>query len=182
MKKIIKFETDHLYLRQWIEEDLTEYAKITSNKEIMRYFPKLLSREESDLAVQKFQNLLIQRDWGFWAVEEKESGKFLGYAGLHSPSTTFSFSPCVEIAWRMHEESWNKTYILESGKVILDHALNELKMEEIVYFSSVLNKRAEAFVSSLGMLKQQETFSHPFVAKEHPLSEHYLYKIKNILP
>ena len=175
---MIELETKHLILRQWKEEDLFYYSNLTSNKEVMQYFPKILTREQSDLAVIKFQKLLEEKSWGFWAVEEKASGKFMGYAGLHAPKTKFPFSPCVEIAWRMADKYWENGYVLELGEKILDHAFEDIGLEEVVYFSSIQNIKAEKVAKALGMKKEDEIFNHPFVAVGHELSEHYLYRMK----
>lgn len=174
---MITLETQYLILRQWRETDFDFYANLTSNKEVMKFFPKTLSKEESNNAVRKFSKLLKEKSWGFWAVEEKSSNNFLGYAGLHAPQTKFPFSPCVEIAWRMENEYWENGYVKEAGETILKYAFEEIGLEEIVYFSSIYNHKAEALVCQLGMEKENETFSHPFVEEEHHLSEHYLYKI-----
>jgi len=179
MQKTTELETEQFYLRQWCEEDFSSYNLLTSSQEVMKYFPKILTIEESRKAALKFQNLLATRGWGFWAIEEKRSGEFIGYAGLHSPSTTFPFSPCVEIAWRMEEKYWNNGTVLELGKAILKYGLEELKLEEIVYFSSINNIQTKHIIESLGMVNQNMNFHHPFVSKEHELSEHYLFKIKN---
>jgi len=176
MQKTVRLETKHLYLRQWKEEDFSPYAKLTSNSEVMKFFPKLLTLEQSNAAALKFQKLISTRGWGFWAVEEKSTGQFMGYAGLHAPSTPFPFSPCVEIAWRMEEHCWENGYVLESGKAIVKFAVEEASLEEIVYFSSIHNKRAESIVSALAFKKEKSTFSHPMVKEGDFLSEHYLYR------
>jgi RimJ/RimL family protein N-acetyltransferase len=178
MNKIITLETEHLFLRQWEGDDFVFYCNLTSNKNIMKFFPKTLTKEESDNSAKKFMNIITQRGWGFWAVEEKSTGLFLGYAGLHAPATKFDFSPCVEIGWRISKEYWDNGYVLEAGRKILDCAFNIIGLEEVVYFSSIHNKIAETMVQELGMHKKLY-FHHPFVEKENYLSQHYLYKIKN---
>jgi len=177
---MIELETEHLILRQWQEEDLMVYAKLTASKEVMKYFPKTLRTEESNTAARKFMNLLEKRSWGFWAIEEKLSGKFIGYAGLHAPKTKFPFSPCVEIAWRVADKYWENGYVLELGKEILDCAFEVIGLDEIVYFSSIHNIKAENIMQQLDMIKAEELFLHPFVDKRHRLSKHYLYRIKKI--
>lgn len=177
---MIQLKTEHLILRQWKKEDLFHYSNLTSNKVVMQYFPKTLTKEQSDLAAMKFMGLLKEKSWGFWAVEEKLSGNFIGYAGLHEPKTKFPFSPCVEIAWRMEDKYWHNGYVLELGMRILDFAFEEIKLDEVVYFSSIHNIKAENIMQQLGMIKEKEIFHHPFVDKEDRLSEHYLYKIKKI--
>ena len=177
MKNIIELETENLILRQWKSSDFLAYATLTSNKKVMRYFPQVLTKEQSDIAAAKFMSLIEKRGWGFWAVEEKSSETFIGYAGLHAPKTQFPFSPCVEIGWRMEEKYWKKGYVAESGKAILKCAFETLNLNEIVYFSSLQNRRAEAIMKELGMRKEEKNFEHPFVENTHHLSEHYLYKL-----
>jgi len=177
---MIELETEHLILRQWKEDDFLPYSRLTANKETMKFFPKMLTQKESDIAANKFQNLIVKRGWGFWAIEEKETSLFLGYAGLHAPKTKFPFSPCVEIAWRVDKKYWENGYVLDLGKVILKYAFEVLKLNEVVYFSSIHNKKAEQIMQQLDMIKEKKTFCHSFVEKNHRLSEHYLYRIKNI--
>lgn len=38
---------------------------------------------------------------GFWAVEEKISGEFIGFVGLHETEVDLPFTPCVEIGWML---------------------------------------------------------------------------------
>jgi ribosomal-protein-alanine N-acetyltransferase len=178
MNKIIILETKHLYLREWEEDDFISYAKLTSNSEVMKFFPKLLTRVQSDAAAMKFQKLIKSRGWGFWVMEEKLTGNFIGYAGLHSPSTKFPFSPCVEIAWRVENEYWEKGYVLEAGESIVKFAFEIAGLDEIVYFSSIAHKRAESILPVLGFKKEKKSFAHPMVDCEHFLSEHYLYRLK----
>ena len=176
---MIELKTTHLLLRQWKKEDFEPYAKLTSSKEVMKYFPKTLTIEQSNMAAKKFQKLLEKNSWGFWAVEEKSSGHFIGYAGIHAPKTQFPFSPCIEIAWRMEEKYWENGYVLEAGEEIISAAFEIFGLEELVYFSALKNLKGEEIAKALKMQKEERTFHHPFVGREHELSEHYLYRIKN---
>jgi RimJ/RimL family protein N-acetyltransferase len=36
-------------------------------------------------------------------VELKQTQQFIGFVGLHDQPTQFSFSPCVEIGWRLDQ-------------------------------------------------------------------------------
>jgi len=175
---MIELKTVHLLLRQWKEEDLEAYAKLTSSTEVMKYFPKILTGEQSNMAARKFRKLLEEKSWGFWAVEEKSSGKFIGYAGLHAPKTQFPFSPCIEIAWRMQDKYWDNGYVLEAGREIFKASFEVFGLEEIVYFSTLKNLKGEKVARALKMEKEDKNFHHPFVEIEHELSEHYLYRIK----
>ena len=178
MAGLIELETEHLTLRQWREEDLLIYSKISSNPEVMKFFPKLLSLEESNRAAQKFKGLIASRGWGFWAVELKKTGKFIGYAGLHSPSTQFPFSPCVEIAWRVEPSYWENGYVLEAGETILSCAFDKLMLDEVVYFTALQNNRVQKLMNTLGMKDRNKPFSHPSFSDGNPFKEHRLYGLK----
>jgi RimJ/RimL family protein N-acetyltransferase len=87
----MKMETDRLILRQWKSEDYQPYADLCSDAHVMRYFLAPLSREESDEQVNKIQSLISERGWGFWAVELKDTGQFIGFVGLHSQDEIVGF-------------------------------------------------------------------------------------------
>ena len=164
-------------LRQWIEEDLPIFAALNSDPEIMKYFPALLSREESDAMATKCKSLIEERGWGVWAVELKSSNEFIGFVGLHTPKPNIPFSPCVEIAWRLHKKFWGNGYATEAAQQALSHAFNSLNLKEVVSFTTISNLRSRAVMERLGLTNTYRNFEHPDVPKGHPLSEHVLYKI-----
>jgi len=72
-------ETERLLLRQWISADREPFARLNNDAEVMRYFPARLSRAESDTMADRLEGLIAERGWGFWAVEEKVTGHFIGF-------------------------------------------------------------------------------------------------------
>jgi len=170
-------ETKRLKLRQWIDADFIPFQKLTSDTIVMEYFPSTLTSRESDALAKRFQNLIASRGWGFWAVEEKSSAKFIGYVGLHEPASPLPFKPCVEIGWRLLKEYWGKGYATEAGAEALRFAFEELKLDEVVSFTAVINTRSEAVMKRLGMRNSHKNFEHPFVPITHKLREHLLYRL-----
>ena len=49
------FGTQRLLLRQWRESDLEPFARLNADPEVMRHFPALLSREQSDAMVDRLR-------------------------------------------------------------------------------------------------------------------------------
>ncbi len=47
------FGTQRLLLRQWRESDLEPFARLNADPEVLRYFPALLSRDQSDAMVDR---------------------------------------------------------------------------------------------------------------------------------
>jgi len=173
----MELETERLLLRQWKESDLVVFQKLNSDPEVMEYFPATLSQEESDAVAQKCKEFISDRGWSFWAVELKSSNEFIGFVGLHEPDSKLPFTPCVEIGWRLLKSFWGKGYATEAAHKSLEYSFNELGLSEVVSFTTVSNLRSRAVMEKLGLKNSKQNFEHPDVPKEHPLSEHVLYKI-----
>ena len=169
-------ETARLILRQWQLEDYVYFAQMSTNPQVMQYFPKLLTRTESDAFIDKVRAIIELQGWGFWAVELKSNHQFIGFVGLHSQPTQFSFSPCVEIGWRLDHAYWGKGYATEAAQAVLHLAFRRLKLQKVVSFTALENSRSERLMRKIGMRKVNE-FQHPALAKDHPLSWHVLYEI-----
>jgi ribosomal-protein-alanine N-acetyltransferase len=173
----MELETKKLILRQWKKEDFKAFQKLNSDSIVMEYFPSVLNRQESDKLAQEIHDLIESKGWGTWAVEEKESGDFIGYVGLHETSCDLPFEPCIEISWRLLKEYWGKGYATEAGKKVLHFAFEELKLKNVVSFTALVNHRSEATMKRLGMKNLNENFEHPSLPVGHRLSEHVLYQI-----
>ena len=169
-------ETERLILRQWKPTDFPAFAELNSDKEVMRFFPSTLSAEESKGMAQRCSDLVAQRGWGFWAAQEKASGSFIGFIGLHVPIAELPASPCVEIGWRLGRKWWGQGLATEGAKAALEFAFNTLLLSEVVSFTSVQNSRSEAVMRRLGMQRDPATFEHPSIPPGHPLREHCLYR------
>ena len=124
------------------------------------------------------QTLIAERGWGFWAVESKESGEFIGFTGLHIPAAALPFSPCVEIGWRLAFRYWGKGLASEAARDALRFGFESLSLPEIVSFTSVHNFRSRAVMARIGMQNSPETFEHPNVPENHALREHCLYRLR----
>ncbi|MDO9435224.1 GNAT family N-acetyltransferase [Hydrogenophaga sp.] len=174
---MIEIRTDRLLLRQWRQDDLAPFAALNADPEVMRYFPALLSREESDGMAHRCGDLIEARGWGFWAVQEQATGAFIGFIGLHTPAPELPCSPCVEVGWRLLKSSWGKGLATEGAAASLRYAFDTLKLAEVVSFTSVHNLRSEAVMQRLGMQRDPSTFAHPSLPRGHWLSEHCLYRL-----
>ena len=53
MTDIVELQTERLILRQWRDEDLPVFANINADPEVMEFYPKPLSKDESNAMVKK---------------------------------------------------------------------------------------------------------------------------------
>ena len=86
--------TDRLILRDWTDADAEPFAALNADPRVMEFFPKALSRAESDALIACIRAAIAERGYGLYATEEKQSGQFIGLSGwLRSPSTRPSRRP-----------------------------------------------------------------------------------------
>ncbi len=80
----VRLETERLLLREWLDEDVDVYARICSDAEVMRYMlpPGPLTHAEAAYDVNLLREHWARHGFGHWAVEERESGRFVGRTGV----------------------------------------------------------------------------------------------------
>lgn len=174
MKQYI--ETSRLILRDWQEADIPHLTRMNSDDKVMEYFLKTLSYEETTALYHQIQEEFVKYGFGAYAVEEKDTGTFVGFVGLHNVTFDVDFTPAIEILWRLLPEFWGRGYATEAAIACLIYAKEELKLNEVVSFTSLLNKRSEQVMRKIGMTRIKE-FNHPLAEPSHPLYRHVLYGI-----
>jgi ribosomal-protein-alanine N-acetyltransferase len=174
----IELGSDRIRLRQWLPEDYSLFASMNADADVMEHFPATLSRSESDLLATRLHDHISCNGWGLWALEELSGGNFIGFTGLNETPPGLPFSPAVEIGWRLAKKYWGKGYASEAAALVLDFAFSELRVAEVVSFTSVTNKKSLTVMKRLGMINSQRNFKHPSLPAGHPLEEHLLYTIK----
>lgn len=144
----------------------------------MRHFPATLSREDSDALVDWIRAHTTQHGFGPWAVVRRGTGDFLGATGLSIPAFETTFTPCVEVAWRIARPYWGRGYATEAARAALQYGFKELKLGEIVAFTSLLNTPSIRVMQKIGMKTEaKDDFDHPNIPKDHKLRRHVLYRI-----
>ena len=170
-------ETERLILRQWNDSDRTLFAALNQDSEVMRYFPRPLSVEESNAFVDKSIHQIRSAGYGLMAAEIKSTHEFIGFIGLANPSFDAHFTPCTEIGWRLHRPFWKQGYATEGAKAVLTYAFEELRLESIVSFTALTNTPSIAVMKRIGMRPHpQQTFEHPLLPEGHGLRTHVLYE------
>lgn len=169
--------TERLLLRQWQERDLEPFAELNADPEVMRYFPAVLTREQSDAVVATIRRAIEDHGWGLWAVEVIDGPGFIGFVGLNEPNFDAHFTPAVEVGWRLAREHWGHGYATEAAQAALDFGFEELALDEIVAMVGTGNRRSQRVAERLRMTcDRADDFDHPRVP-EGPLRRHMLYRL-----
>jgi RimJ/RimL family protein N-acetyltransferase len=171
--------TARLRLRQWREEDLAPFAALNADPQVMEFFPRVLTRAESDAVAGRIRDHFARHGFGLWAVEAPGAADFVGFVGLAVPSFEAHFTPCVEIGWRLAREHWGHGYATEAATAALAFGFGDRALEEIVAFTVPANIPSRRVMGRLGMRRlPSDDFEHPAIADGHPLRSHVLYRLR----
>ncbi|MFF9774402.1 GNAT family N-acetyltransferase [Streptomyces sp. NPDC013978] len=147
-----ELRTERLLLRDWRESDLAPWAAMNADPEVREHFPGVLTREQSDASAARFQADLDRRGWGWWALEVRSTGRFVGFAGLDPVEEAMPFSG-VEAGWRLARTAWGHGYATEAGRAVLDFGFEQLRLPEILAVTMADNVRSQAVMRRLGMTR-----------------------------
>jgi RimJ/RimL family protein N-acetyltransferase len=174
----LEIASDRLRLRRWLPSDRGPFAEMNADLSVMEFFPAVLSREESDELAARIEAHFDQFGFGIWAVEIPEITPFAGFIGLSIPRFEASFTPCVEIGWRLARQYWGRGYATEGARAALAFGFETLQLDEIVSFTVPTNVRSRRVMEQLGMTHRPgDDFDHPLLPEGHALRRHVLYRI-----
>ena len=170
--------TPRLILRPWRPSDRVPFQAINADPRVMEHYPSTLTPAESDALITRIHLHFERHGHGPYAVELIETGAFIGYIGLYTPTFEAPFTPAVEIAWRLAADHWGRGLATEGARAVLHHAFHALQLSSLVSFTVPQNQRSRRVMEKLGMVHDpQADFDHPNLPQGHALRRHVLYRI-----
>jgi RimJ/RimL family protein N-acetyltransferase len=170
--------TERLLLRRWRDDDRAPFAALNADPEVMTYFPSTLDRATSDRIIDKAEAAFDAEGFGLWAVERLEDGAFIGFVGLARPTFETSFTPCVEIGWRLARDAWGRGFATEGAVAVRDHAFEVVGLDELLSWTTVANTPSRRVMERIGMTHDPaDDFDHPRLPVGDPLRPHVLYRL-----
>jgi len=171
-------ETDRLILRTFQATDEDQMALIDQDPKVCQYLPAIGTRASTEASVQRIIQHYEEHGFSLYAVELKNSGEFIGFLGLITPSFQAHFTPAIEIGWRLASQHWNKGYATEGAKAVLHHGFLQLGLDEIVSFTVVNNRASRRVMEKIGLHHHpQVDFDHPRLPADSSLRRHVLYRL-----
>jgi len=180
MRDPVTLSSGRLRLRPWDDADRAAFAAMNADARVMEFFPKPLSRTESDAMIDFIARHFGEHGFGFWAVEVPQVAPFIGFTGLASIRHPASHVPCVEVGWRLAVAHWGQGYATEAARLALDYGFGTLALPEIIAYTAATNRRSRAVMERLGMHRDlADDFAHPAIPPDHPLCRHVLYRLSS---
>lgn len=149
--------TPRLRLRPWRPDDEAPMAVVNRDPEVTA----LLNRRLDDAGVAGFFGMVVghwqRHGFGPWAVEVRDSGEFVGFAGLaHVPPALAEAGPAPELGWRLARSAWGYGYATEAAIAARDDAFGRLGLPEVISIIHPENVRSQRVATKLGMVPARQ--------------------------
>jgi RimJ/RimL family protein N-acetyltransferase len=116
--EIPSLTTERLLLRGFRAEDFEAYAALNGDPVVMRYIDAVQDRAAAFRSFCAAIGHWTARGYGPWAIEERETGRFVGRAGL----LRWEDWPALEVGYTLHPSVWGKGYATEAARRALRYA------------------------------------------------------------
>jgi len=144
----VRLETERLILRTYRLGDFEDHFKLCADPDVMRYLlgGKPLSRFEAWRHMAFLVGHWELLGYGYYAVEEKATGRFVGRIGYTDPEGW----PGFELGWTIAPEFQGKGFATEGGRFLLEYAFNEMGKDHVISVINPDNKPSIRVAERLG--------------------------------
>jgi len=136
-------------------EDLDFIAGMLADPEVMRFYPKPLSRDESLAWIDRQVERYRTDGHGLWLVVEKTSGAPAGQVGLLNQLVDGVRED--EIGYLIHRSFWRRGYASEAALGVRSYAWDTLKRRRVISLIRPGNLPSQGVARKLGMRVEKET-------------------------
>jgi RimJ/RimL family protein N-acetyltransferase len=149
----VYLETERLVLRRFTSADVDNLVTLDADPGVMRYINggKPTPREEVETDVLPAFLAYYERGsaWGFWAVEERYTGAFIGWFHLRPPRDGHTEDP--ELGYRFRSSKWGQGYASEGSVALVDKAFRDLGAQRVFAETMVVNDASRRVMEKAGM-------------------------------
>ena len=142
----MELETDRLVLRQWRAVDFEYFVTYFSDEGLSKYIGGIKNREEAWRLLATYIGHWQLKGFGYMAVEEKETNKFLGCTGLWNSEPW----PELELGYWFRKEAQGKGYASEAALCVKKFAFHELKVDTLVSYIHPENEASKKLAVRIG--------------------------------
>jgi [ribosomal protein S5]-alanine N-acetyltransferase len=165
-------ETERIVLRHIVEGDANDLFYLDSDPEVVRYVGNV-PLEKYEQAVKTIEGIHEQYNkYGIarWAMIEKSSNSFLGWAGLkYITDTVNGKSNYYDLGYRLAKAYWGKGYATEAAKAVLEYGFNIMHLPTIYAIADCENDKSHHVLEKSGL-----QFVNEFDLKSRPHKWYYI--------
>lgn len=146
--------TPRLILRELIPADAAGMFELDSDEAVHLYLGKqpVKTIAESREVIAMIRQQYIDNGIGRWAVVEKDTNHFVGWAGLKLvKEPTDGRVNYYDLGYRFIKKYWGKGYATECARASLDYGFNQLKADEIFAMVDAGNDASRRVLEKVGL-------------------------------
>ena len=179
MSKEYLFQSERLGFRNWINSDTSKMIDISSDPDVMQFFPAIATKIQTIEFIDRMKLMYIAKGYCYFAVDQLKDGNFIGFIGLYYQTYVSQFTPSVDVGWRLNKKCWNKGLATEGAKKCLDYGFNKLGLKNIIATTPIINIKSIRVMEKIGMQKLAK-FKHPRLKFNEKLENCVCYEITNL--
>jgi RimJ/RimL family protein N-acetyltransferase len=147
--------TERLVLRAFAASDLDSFAKMNADPQVVAFLGngQPVDRQESWKIMAWLLGHWQLRGFGSWAVEERETKRFVGRVGLFYPEGW----PGIEISYVLVRSAWGKGYATEGARAAMCHAFEKIKIPRMISLIHPANHSSVKVAEKLGETFERQT-------------------------
>jgi RimJ/RimL family protein N-acetyltransferase len=147
-------ETDRLVLRRFTVDDVDNLVELDSDPAVMRYVNGGRATPADEIRDDVLPAFLGYYDrypgYGFWAVQEKPAGGFVGWFHLR-PHPDHGVPDEPELGYRLRRSAWGLGYGTEGSRALIDKAFAYLGARRVYAETMVVNAASRRVMEKAGL-------------------------------
>jgi len=162
-----RFRTPRLLLTRIGMHDVSDMVGMHREGRVARALGGTPAEGEIAAHVEQLAAQWEQHGFGWWAMRDPASGRFIGRGGLRR--VTVDNAPEVEVAYGLLPEFWNRGLATELARVSVAQGFVRLGLTDVVSFTQPANRGSRRVMEKTG-LRYERVITHGGV-------EHVLYRL-----
>ena len=149
-------ETDRLILRELLPEDAKGMFELDSDKKVHRYLGgnPVNSINQSIADIKFIRKQHLDTGIGRWAVIEKSTNTFIGWAGLKLITNEVNnHINYHDVGYRFIKKFWGLGYATESAMAVIKYGFDQMNLKEIIGIADVENQNSIHVLKKCGLKK-----------------------------
>lgn len=111
----------------------------------------IMTDEQVAADISTYETSWDVNGFGQCAVELRETGQFIGFAGLGVHTLLPEYVSFTEIGWRFSRDVWGRGYATEAAKAAMEFGVDNCGLSNIVSICQTENIASERIMQTLGL-------------------------------
>ena len=142
-------ETDRLYLRELVADDLDGLLDVLGDPVAMRYYPHPFSREEVAGWIDWSRRSYRENGFGLWGMILKETAELVGDCGLTIQDV--EGERLVEVGYHLRRSHWHRGLATEAARRCCRWAFDTLDVDFAIALVRAENRPSAGVAERVGM-------------------------------